>query len=129
MMIPGWARGITWCKKQEKRKNRFFTHISFLPQFAVVFVSLLTRCFGVKWVSAGIYLQLQVTLNLFLSSSSSSSSSILRLLPKANSYDFFFLFTENRYWRITELPNCFFLSFFLSSTHHRFVSLFSCVCW
>lgn len=108
---PGLGPTVKW------RKNRFFTHISLLPAicrcFRLSFAPLL-RERQRRIISAGIYLQLQVTLNLFLVFSSVPSS-------KSQFIRFFSPRGENRYRR-RELRN-YLTVFSVFPFHHRFVSL------
>lgn len=104
--VPVWGPQLNG----ERTASSHTFHL--FPRSAVAFVSLLRRCFAERQrriISAGIYLQLQVTLNLFLvfSSVPSSKSQFIR----------FFLSARRKPLpsRITELPNCFFSLSFPSS--------------
>lgn len=107
-------------KAIRKRTASSHTFRFFPATLPVAFVS----SFAEEIFSAGIYLQLQVTLNLFLSSFSAfSSPSILRRLPQANSYSRVYFLP---WWTVTrELRNYLtvFRFFFLSFHNYR-VSLF-----
>jgi hypothetical protein len=121
--------------KETRRKKEPLLHTHFIsPAIRRYFVSSLTRCFGNTATAATTTGEKNYFgWNLFTATSNIKLVSSLLFFsghtfcaffqPSHSQSQFILLFTNNRYRRITELPNCFSLSVFLP---HHLSSLFSC---